>query len=146
MLRSAGGVVLGYLAMAIFVFVAFSLAYAGMGANKAFGPDTYDVTGLWSVTSIVVNFVAALLGGLVCALVARGGKAPLVLAGIVLVLGIVMALPTVMNPPADLGVRPAEVSLMEAMQKAQQPAWLSLLAPVLGAVGVVLGARGRRGA
>ena len=146
MLRNVGGVVLGYLVMAVFMFITLTIAYKVMGTDRAFEFDTYDVTGLWIVTGVVLSLLAAILGGLLCALVTRGGKAPYVLAGVVFVLGIVAALPSVMSEVApQVGTRPAEVGIMEAMRNAREPKWLSLLSPVLSALGVVLGARTRVG-
>ena len=64
----------------------------------------------------------------------------MVLMGLVLVLGIIFAIPAFMAPPeAATTVRPDEVPLMEAMSTGQQPAWLALLNPLLGVVGVFVG-------
>lgn len=143
MLRTIGGVILGYLTMAVLVFATFTVAYVAMGAEGAFEPGSYQVTPLWLVTSFVLGFLAALTGGLICAGVARSPKAPLVLAGIVLALGLLLAIPAL---TASNEVKPREgaVGNFDAMQNAQQPGWVALLTPVLGAAGVFLGGRLRR--
>jgi hypothetical protein len=56
-----------------------------------------------------------------------------------------MAVPAVMSGAAPVEPRPAGVTMMEAMQHVKEPAMVSLLTPVVGALGVVLGARARKG-
>jgi hypothetical protein len=71
MLRAAGSVVVGYLVMFVVVFATFTVAYLAMGTEGAFRPGTYDVTALWLIVSLLLSFVAATVGGLVCATIAR---------------------------------------------------------------------------
>lgn len=136
--RAIGGVILGYIAMAAFVFLSFTLAYVAMGTERAFKPGSHDVSGLWLLVSFVLSIAAALLGGWVCAVIAPGSKAPMVLAGLVLILGLMLAVMTLNTP--DPGPRAADVSSMDAMQKAKQPNWVAFANPIIGAVGVVMGA------
>ena len=89
-----------------------------------------------------VVLVTAAIAGFVCAIIARNGKAPLALAGLVLLLGLVMATAKVMTQPADTHeVRFGPVSNMEAMQKARHPSWVVFLGPFIGAAGVVIGGK-----
>lgn len=141
MLRTILGVVLGYVTLALLIFITFSLAYLAMGADGAFQPGSYDVTALWIITSFVLSLLAAIAGGYVCAIVAKTVKAPFALAALIIVLGVVGALMVIMNTSAAKPARTAEVGNLEAMQNAQQPAWVALLNPLIGAAGVVLGAR-----
>jgi hypothetical protein len=144
MLRAVLGVILGYLTMAVLVFVLFTAAYFAMGADGAFQPGSYDVSTLWLGVSIVLGFVAAVVGGIVCAAISRLPKPPLVLAVVVLVLGILSAIPVLTTSPGDQEIRPGDVSNMDAMMKARQPVWTAFLNPVIGVVGVLTGARLRR--
>ena len=130
--------VLGYIVMAILVFATFSAAYLAMGADRAFEPGSYEVSPLWLVTSFALAFLAAVVGGLVCAFASNSRKATLIFAGLIVVLGLVMAIPAMSVP--DPGPRTAEVDNMEAMMKAKQPTWVALVNPFLGAIGVLLGA------
>jgi amino acid transporter len=145
MARGIIGVIVGYVTMAVFIFATFTAAYLLMGTDAAFEPGSYAVSSLWILASIVLGLIAAVLGGYVCAVIARQPKVPVILAVFVLVLGVILAIPTLggssENPPAP---RPADVDAMEAMRIAEQPAWVSLLNPVIGAVGVLIGARLRR--
>jgi len=144
MLRAALSVIAGYAAMFVCVFVSFSVAYLAMGTDRAFRPGSYEVSGLWLAVSFVLSVPAALVGGWLCARLNRGGKAPWVLAGLVLVLGLLMAVPVLQASGQTPEPRSAEVGNLEAMSRARQPAWVALLNPLIGCAGVVLGARLRK--
>ena len=144
MFRSIAAVVVGYLVMFLLVFTLFTAAYLAMGTEAAFTPGTYEVSTLWVVISFVLGLVAALVGGYVCAAIARRGKAPLALAALVLGLGILFAIP-VLTAPRESAPRTGGVPNLEAMQNARTPGWVALLNPFVGAVGVLLGARLKRG-
>ncbi len=137
MLRKILGAVVGYIVMFIIVFATFSGAYLGMGTERTFLPGSYDVTTLWIVVSFVLGLIAAIVGGFVASLIGRGGAVK-ILAGIVLVLGLLTVIFVAVSPkPAD--ARTPEVSNMEAMSKAQQPLWVAILNPVIGIIGVMIG-------
>ena len=144
MLKTVLAAIVGYIVMVIVVFATFSLSYLGMGADRAFQPGTYEVSFLWIAVSLVLAIIAAVIGGTV-ALRIGGPTAPKVLAGIVVVLGLLSALPA-LNPGADPrpAVRTEAVGNMEAMSNARQPAWNALLMPFLGAAGVLAGGRSKR--
>jgi hypothetical protein len=146
MLRAIGAVILGYISMFIFIFVTFTIAYLLMGTDRAFQSGSYEVSGLWLGVSFVLGLVAAIVGGFVCASISKGGKAPLALAGVVLVLGLLLALSVVMSPNTNAAnTRAANVPNLEAMQNAKQPTWVALLNPLIGAIGVIVGARLKSG-
>src|SRR5205085_7656058 len=64
----------------------------------------------------------------------------LVFVGIVFVLSLVFAIPNIMKDHTP-AVRAGDVPNLQAMQLAQTPAWLCVVNPILGADGVLLGAR-----
>ncbi len=144
MLRLAGGVVVGYLAMALVVFGTFSLAFQLMGAEDAFRPGSYEVSIAWAVTSLLLGFIAALGGGWISITFARSRIAPRVLAGIVVILGMAAAMPALTRGEEEPPPREETVDATEAMANARQPVWLALLNPLVGVTGVLLGARLRR--
>jgi hypothetical protein len=146
MVRNIGGVIVGYILMALLIFLTFSATYLLMGADGAFKPGTYEVSGLWLAASFVLSLIAAAAGGYVCAAIARGGRAPLALAVLVLVLGLLAAIPVLKaaGDGRELAVRTGDVPNMQAMQSAVQPGWVALLNPFLGAAGVLAGAGLRR--
>jgi hypothetical protein len=143
--RTILAVVAGYIVMALLVFLSFSAAFLMMGTDRAFQPGTYGVSALWLTVSFVLGLVAAIVGGYACAAIAPRSRAPMALAVVVLVLGLAMAVPVLTAP--DAGVprqRAGDVGNTEAMMQAQQPPWVALANPFLGAAGVMIGARRRR--
>lgn len=142
MLRSVLAVVVGYILMVILGVVAFMTIYTLMGANWSFKPASYQASTRWTVMQFVVTLVFAGIAGLICAVIARGGKAPLALAAVVLALGFLFAvLGTALRPADTHEVRTGDVPNMEAMSKARHPVWVVFLGPVIGAVGVVIGGK-----
>lgn len=145
MVRNILGVVLGYVAMFAFVFITFTGFYFLLGADGAFRPDTYKVSLVWIIISFILGLAAALLGGYLCVLISKNQKAALVLAGLVLVLGIAMAIPALSDSSNEVHeMRNDKTPNMEAMQKAKQPPLVALLNPIIGAIGVFAGSKLRK--
>lgn len=140
MVRKIVGVIVGYIVMALVVFLTFSAAYLIMGANHAFKPGTYDVSLRWAALSFVLSLIAAIVGGYVCALIAKSTRAAQVLAGIVIILGILVAIPVLTGSDTRPNRRPDAVPNMQAMQNARTPKWVAILNPIVGVVGVLVGA------
>jgi len=136
------GVVAGYIAMAAFIFLTFTVLYLLLGADGAFEPGNYNVSTTWLVLSFLLGLIAAIIGGFVCVLIARNRKVAMWLAGIVLVLGFVLAIPALGESDDERNkVRDGEVSNTEAMQNAKQPPLALILNPLIGAIGVIAGSR-----
>jgi len=145
MLKSIVGVVLGYLVMMLVAFAAYTAAYFGLGAERAFEPDTYALSGIWIGLVIAITSIAGLIGGLTCAAISKSRTTGLVFALIVFVLSLVFELPNIMKDHTPVA-RTGEVSNLEAMGKAQPPAWLCLLNPFLGGAAVLMGTRMKKSA
>ena len=141
MVRFVTAIVLGYVVMLVVVMALFSTAYPLLGVDRLFQPGTYEAAGGWIALSFLIGLLAAMTGGTVCARIAPASAAPVWLAGVVLVLGAVMAIPVITNDdPARGGVRPAGITMSDAMAHASQPIWVALLNPFVGAIGVLAGA------
>lgn len=126
--RNLGAAVLGYVVMYIVVIV------LSLGLGLAVGMDGGSAL---IVGSIVVGLLAAMLGGIVCAKVATDPRGVWILIGVVVVLGVLFAL--MADVPMEMV---ADMEGMEgAMDSMPEPSWLSWLNPVIGAVGVYIGAR-----
>ncbi|MDE2876098.1 MAG: hypothetical protein OXU69_10345 [Gemmatimonadota bacterium] len=136
--RNVGGAVLGWVVMAGTVFLLFAGLWAILGADGAFRPGSWEVSGTWLAGSIVVSLLAAVVGGVVCTWVSADDRGLLMLMALIVVLGVAMALASV---PAAEGVRPAAVGMPEAMNSAQEPRWLAWLNPLLGIAGLFAGSR-----
>jgi ABC-type transport system involved in multi-copper enzyme maturation permease subunit len=145
MVRNILGVVLGYVAMFAFVFISFTVLYLILGADGSFEPGTYEVSLIWIIISFILGLAAAVLGGYLCVLISKNQKTALVLAGLVLLLGIAMAIPALGNASnEDQEMRRGDVPNMEAMQNAKQPVLMLLLNPIVGAIGVYVGSKLRK--
>lgn len=145
MVRSVLGVIAGYILMLVLQVATFMIVYTIVGANWSFKPRAFQASTRWTLMQFAVILVTAAIAGFVCALISRGGKAPLALAGVVLLLGLVLATTKVMTQPVDTHeVRFGPVSNMEAMQKARHPSWVIFLGPFIGAAGVVIGGKLKR--
>lgn len=136
------GVIVGYVEMIAFVFISFSVLYLILGTEGSFEPGTYEVSPAWIVMSIILGLIAAALGGYFCTLIARSKKPAIVLAGIVWLLSIIMAIPSLgATEEGIIKKRSTDVSNEEAMQNAKQPVALLLLNPFIGALGVLGGSK-----
>jgi len=140
-LKSILAVVAGYAAMAVFYFAVFTGVYIALGAERAFKTDSYEVSTLWLVVSVVITLCGAVVGGFVCAAISKSTRTSQVFAFIVFLAGILLCLPALMRDDESPHVRAGEVPNMQAMQLAVTPNWMHLLSPVIGAAGVLLGAR-----
>ena len=140
MLKSIVGVIVGYLVMMFVAFVAYTAAYFGLGADRAFEPDTYALSGIWVGLVIVITSIAGLIGGLTCAAISKSRTTGLVFALIVFVLSVVFELPNIVKDHTPKA-RAGDVSNMEAMGKAQPPVWLCIFNPFLAGAAVLMGTR-----
>jgi hypothetical protein len=145
MARAIIAVIVSYIIMFVLTFCAFTGVYMVLRGDGSFKPASFEASNRWVAIAFGVNFVVAVIGGLICAAIARGGKAPLALAIVVFVLGLLLAIPSLMAQKTNAGlVRSGDVPMMEAMQKAQEPVWVPFTFPFVGAIGVLIGGRLRR--
>lgn len=140
MLRLILGVIVGYIVMSLFFFAVFAGAYFALGIERVFQPDSYEVSTLWLVIHGVVFFCGGILACLVSVAISRTQRTCQVLAFVIFVAGILLCIPA-MRDSGGLNIRAGEVSNMEAIKLAKLPNWMHLLAPAIGAAGVLLWAR-----
>ena len=142
MVRSIIAVIVSYISMFALNFLGFVGLYAVVGPSHAFKPRLYLASNRWILMGVGVMFVSGIIAGLICAAIARGRKATLALAGLILVVGLLLAIPAVMKSRANAGmVRAGDVTSMEAMEKASWPVWAPLVFPFVSAVGAVIGGK-----
>jgi ABC-type uncharacterized transport system permease subunit len=144
MVKAIVGVIVGYIVMFVLLFACFTGAYLLLGVDNAFRPGVYDLSHRWMALSLVLHLVASAIAGLVCAAIAKGGKAPMVLAGLVLVLGLLFAIPAIKGRPEIPNIRSGDVPNLVAMQRAKSPVWFALAATFVAAIGVLAGSRLKR--
>ncbi|PYS21465.1 MAG: hypothetical protein DMF72_17265 [Acidobacteria bacterium] len=145
MARSIVAVIVGYVVMFILNFLGFVALYAVIGPTQAFQPGLYLASNKWIAISFVIIFITGTIAGLICAVIAKAGKAPLALAIVVVVIGLLLAIPAVMKAQANAKlVRTGDVPSMEAVQKAYWPTWTPFTFPIISAIGVLLGGKLKR--
>jgi hypothetical protein len=147
MLRAILAVVVGYLVMAAIVIPAFTLPIF-LPSDWVWEKDSLEVTKLFLIVTLAVSLVGAVGGGWVAALIARRRDHPavFVLAGLVLVLGLFSAAGnSLRETPVKSPQQVAAMTFKERAEVATQPVWYAFTLPVLGCVGVLVGARLRRG-
>ena len=142
MLRAILAVIAGYAVMFLFVFITFTIAMYVMGVDRTYKAGTWDVSSTWLSVSFLLGCIAAILGGLTCGAIARSKTPPKVLATLVFVLGALMAIPAVFmhNEATNVPARTSDVSPFDAMQYSKTPPVALILNPIIGAVGVLIGA------
>ncbi len=141
MLRLILGVIVSYAVLFLLWSALFFGAYALLGPERVFQPDSYEVSTLWLVLTGVITFCGAIAAGYLCAMMSRSNRACQILAFVVFLIAILVCIKAMRRDTGGLHVRAGEVTKLEAVQLAVSPTWLDLLNPVIGAVGVLIGAR-----
>lgn len=140
-LRGILGVVFAYITIAIVLFALFTVAWLILGPDGSYKPDSWEVSNTWLIMSFVVSLIAAIVAGLVCRLIARSMTAVWVFVALVVVLGAAQAAFTLTSDDeTEKQPRPDDVTMMDAMSNAEQPMSAHILNPIIGAVGVLIGA------
>ena len=142
-MKSVLAVIVGYIVMTITAFALLCLAYLGMGIERVFAPASYVASTLWMANMVTATLIGGIIGGWLCAALSKNKRTCQVFAGIVLALGLLVAILAAMKEHPS-AVRSGDVPNFQAMQMARTPAWILFLNPVLGAAGVLLGARMKR--
>ena len=144
MLKAVLAVVAGYLTTAIAVAALTLGLFVLLGPDRAFQPGTYEVTTVWVIACFAASLIAAMIGGFVCSRISGPGALK-VLAALLVVLGILLALPALdpANDPRPL-VRPPDTPRLIALTNSRQPPWAAMTFPFVGAIGVLIGGRGKR--
>ncbi len=141
MLRSILGVVAGFIVMSVLVMVLFLALAFSLGADGVFQPGSFKATAMVDFASLGISLIAALIGGWLCSLIARKRTPVLVLAGAVLVFGLISAVMNVSKPEPGLRdptLKPFEV-MEQARAKSKDTNWVGFCFPLIGAAGIMLG-------
>ena len=134
------GVIVGYVAFSIALFVIFSGLYMVLGASGSFQQGNYDLTMSWLLPSLIVFFVAGVIAAFVCNLIAKDAKSGLYVGIVILVLGLVIAFSQIASDPGTTARDAAEnVTLLDAMNKAHGPVWSLFANAVAGCIGAFAG-------
>lgn len=143
--RAIAAVIVGYIVIAAVIMASFTVAFLYvLGVEGSYKPGTWDVSTTWVIMSLVVGLIAAVLGGVVCTRIAvRRSPAPMVLAGLVVVLGIATAaLRMNWQPPDDRPeVPPADLANLDAPRFSNPSPLVDWANPFVGCIGVLIGTR-----
>ena len=140
MLKSILAIIVSYVAMFVLFMAVFTGLYFLLGVERVFQPDSYEVSVLWIVLTLVVGFLGTLLAGYLCALMSKSWRTCQVFALVVFLLALIQCLSALKRNPDAPNVRAGEVTYLEALGLAVSPLWLHFVNPVLSGVGVLLGA------
>ncbi len=145
MARSIIGVIVSFVTMFILNILVFVGLYVVVGADNAFKPHRFLASNRWILMSVIATFITAIIAGLICAAIAKGGKAPLALAVVIIVVGCLGGLRAVTKARANADlIRLGNVPSREAAQKAYWPIWVPFAFPVIQGIGAVIGGKLRR--
>ncbi len=142
MVRTTAGVIVGYVLMFLLNIAGFLTMYAVMGPDQSFKPGLYLASTRWIAVTFVVFGITGVIAGLVCAVIARGGRATLVLAVLTIALGLALAIPQVMKARFNSTfVRRGDVPAKQAMQLSYWPMWCPFTLPLISAIGIIVGGK-----
>ena len=142
MVRTIIAVVVSYVTMFVLNFLGFIGLYTVIGPDNAFKPRSFLASSRWIAMAFAIVLVSGIIAGLICAAIARGRKATLALAGLILLVGLLMAIPSVAKSRANAGMaRVSEVPAMEAAEKAYWPVWAPFTFPFVSAIGALVGGK-----
>ena len=145
MARTIIGVIVGYVLMFILNICGFVTLYAVLGPDQSFEPGLYMASMKWIASTFVILLITGAIAGLICAVIAKGGRAALVLAIAVVVLGLLLAIPGMMKSQMNSKlVRSGDVPSMQAAQLAYYPVWCPFAFPFISAIGVFVGGKFKR--
>ena len=145
MIRSIVAVIVSYITMFVMNFLAFVGLYTLDGPAQAFKPRVFLASNRWIAMGVAVMLVSGIIAGLICAAIARSGKAAAALAVLILVVGLALAIPAIMKGRANAGMaRVGDVPAMEAAEKAYWPVWVPFTFPFVSAIGAIVGGKLRK--
>jgi hypothetical protein len=144
MLKNIVAVIVSYIAMFVLFMAIFTCLYFAFGVERVFQPDSYEVSMLWIVATLVVAFLVTMFAGYLCAVISKNWRTCQVFALIVFLLALWQCFSGLRRDSEGPNVRAGDVTYLEAIGHAVTPFWLHLVNPVVNGAGALLGARLKR--
>jgi hypothetical protein len=144
MLKSILAIIVSYIALFVIFMVIFTGLYFALGVERVFQTDSYEVSMLWIVLTLVIGFLVSIFSGYLCAAISKSWRTCQVFALIVFLVSLIQCWSALKRNPEAPNTRAGEVGMFEAMSLAVSPFWLHLVNPVLCGAGVLIGARMKR--
>lgn len=144
MLRIAIGAIVGYICIGLLVALLLTVTAIAMGPQRVYADQSWQPSIAWCLASLGVGLVAAVISGIVAALVAATRGGAYALCSLVCVFGCSAAIFSDATPPADAPPRPAEMGVMDYLNSARYsrvPKWVDWGNAAVGAAGTLLAAR-----
>ncbi len=139
MLRIILGVIVGYVAFSISLFLLFSGLYIALGTAGSFQEGSFDLSWAWIIGSFIIFFLGGIVAAAVCGLIAKHPKSAFYMGATLFVIGILMAFMQIAQDPGVTVRELADVPLMDAMNGARGPAWSYFISPITGFLGAMVG-------
>lgn len=114
-------------------------AWMVLGPDRAFRPGSWVTTGTWLAVLLGAIVLASVIAGAACHGLAGRANAPVHLAIIVLLAGVLRAATPVPTPPAGAADRADSVPMRQAITNARPPGWYLWANAFIGPVGVLIG-------
>jgi hypothetical protein len=144
MLKSILAIIVSYIAMFVLFMAIFTGLYFALGVERVFQADSYEVSMLWIVLTLVIGFLVSMFAGYLCAAISKSWRTCQIFALIVFLLALIQCFSALRRNPDAPNVRAGEVGMFDAMKLAVSPLWLHFVNPILSGAGVLLGARLKR--
>lgn len=144
MFRSILAIILSYVVGNLVFFGIVTGCFFLLGVERVFEPDSYEVSSIWVALTVVVSFLGAMVAGYLCLWISRSWRTCQILALIVLMLTSISCIVQLrrINPDAP-NIRAGDVDYVNAMKLGVPPRWLPFVNPIVGCIGVLIGARFR---
>jgi hypothetical protein len=145
MLKSILAIIVSYIVGNLVFFAMVTGCFFLLGVERVFEPDSYEISTAWLVLTLIVSLLGAVVAGYVCRLISQSWRICQVLALIILLLSSISCIVQLrrINPDAP-NIRAGEVGYFDAMKLGVPPRWLPFVNPVVGCMGVLIGARMKR--
>jgi hypothetical protein len=138
MLRIIAGIIVGWIVMAVLVMATFGITILAMGGlENVLQPGSWWTTDTFNIIVLIGGFIAAIVGGLVCGLIARKAGAGYTLATIMVVFGVGYAVMNFNEPDPPARSEPATMQAM--MEHGKEPNWFAISKTVAAVIGLIIG-------
>jgi hypothetical protein len=135
-MRNVVAVVVGYLGYMAAMFVLFTAAWFILHPSGAFEPGSWDISSGWAMATVAIALISGGVAGRVSAFIGHNQNAVLWVCGLILILGLLAGSGAMTQAPTE--VRPENIDMIAAMQKARNPVWVAIISPIAGAIGAYL--------
>jgi hypothetical protein len=144
MLRSILAILVSYVAMFVLFMAIFVGLYFVLGIERVFQPDSYEVSMLWIIITLVVAFLVTMFAGYLCAAISKSWRTCQVFALIVFLFALWQCFSALRRDSEGPNVRAGDVTYLEAISHVVTPMWLHFVNPIVNGLGVLVGARMKR--